>query len=132
MGKFSSIQLKVVTPSKVFLELDGVQHIMIDTIEGSYGILPNRLDFVAILEPGIMLFEESSGETSYIAHNIGLVVKKGNEVTISTHDAMQEAELGKIKESLHEEVLRLEESEAHIRQVIADIERDITSHILSV
>lgn len=132
MGRFTDMQLKILIPSSVFFEDTGIHHVVIDTTEGEYGILPNRLDFVAILEPGIMLYEKEGEEASYIAHDIGVAVKVGNRVTISTHNAIKEAELGKIKESLHEELKQSEESETHIRKVIADLEKDITSHTMGV
>lgn len=132
MGRYTDIHLKILIPTEVFFEENGIQHVVIDTTEGSCGILPNRLDFVAILEAGIMLYEKQDAEASYIAHDIGVAVKIGNHVTISTHNAIKEAELGKIKESLHKELKKSEQSEMHIRKVIADLEKDITTHTLGV
>ncbi len=132
MGKYADIHLKILIPSKVFFEENEIQSVMIDTNEGVYGILPNRLDFVAIMEPGILIYKKKAEGACYIAHDIGVAVKRGNNVTICTHNAIKEDELGKIKGSLLQELKRSEQSEMHIRKVIADLEKDIASHILSV
>ena len=46
------ISLKVLLPFQVFAEKTGVSRIVAETREGSFGLLPHRLDCVAALAPG--------------------------------------------------------------------------------
>ena len=51
------MKLKVLLPYQVFTEIDNVSRIVAETPQGSYGLLPRRLDCVAVLEPGILTYE---------------------------------------------------------------------------
>ncbi len=48
------MHLKVLLPFQVFAENTGVSRIVAETREGSFGLLPHRLDCVAALVPGIL------------------------------------------------------------------------------
>ena len=51
------MNLKILLPFQVFDEIKNVRSIVIETSEGSYGLLPQRLDCVAALVPGIFTYE---------------------------------------------------------------------------
>ena len=48
------MHLKVLLPFQVFADKSGVSRIVAETGEGSFGLLPHRLDCVAALTPGIL------------------------------------------------------------------------------
>jgi len=65
------MSLKVLLPFQIFAEKTGVARIVAETREGSFGLLPQRLDCVAALVPGILTYEiESEGEV-YLAVDEG-------------------------------------------------------------
>jgi F-type H+-transporting ATPase subunit epsilon len=47
-------------PFKVFTKQKAVTRIVAETREGSFGLLPHRLDCVAALEPGILIYETAT------------------------------------------------------------------------
>jgi len=47
------MHLKVLLPFQIFAEKTDVSRIVAETREGSFGLLPHRLDCVAALAPGI-------------------------------------------------------------------------------
>jgi len=51
------MNLKVLLPFQVFAEKSDVSLIVAETSNGSFGLLPNRLDCVAALSPGILIYE---------------------------------------------------------------------------
>jgi len=51
------MNLKILLPYKVFAERSGVSRIVARSSEGSFGLLPHRLDCVAALVPGILVYE---------------------------------------------------------------------------
>ena len=57
------MHLKVLLPFQIFADKAGVSRIVAETRDGSFGLLPHRLDCVASLPPGILIFEtEEEGE----------------------------------------------------------------------
>jgi F-type H+-transporting ATPase subunit epsilon len=71
------MNLKVLLPFQIFADKRGVSRIVAETREGSFGLLPHRLDCVAALAPGILIYEtEADGEVC-VAVDEGVLVKAG-------------------------------------------------------
>jgi len=115
------MNLKILLPYKVFDEIDNVISIILETSEGSYGLLAHRLDCVAALVPGILTYETESG-THYLAVDEGVLVKTDQQVLVSVRNAIGGADLGKLHEMIEKEFLSLQESETSLRNVMAKIE----------
>lgn len=118
----SRMNLKVLLPFQVFTEKANVLRIVAETLAGSIVFLPNRLDCVASLPPGILVIEtEDQGET-YVAIDEGVLVKAGHDVLVSVRNAIGGAELGKLREAVEQDFLTLDEHEETVRAVLARIE----------
>ncbi len=116
------MNLKILLPFKVFAEKTGVLRIVAGTREGSFGLLPHRLDCAAALAPGILVFEtEAEGEV-YIAVDEGVLVKTGADVLVSVRNAIGGMDLGKLREAVEQEFLNLDEQEKSVRSVLAKLE----------
>ncbi|MFI4981877.1 MAG: F0F1 ATP synthase subunit epsilon [Nevskiales bacterium] len=116
------MHLKVLLPFQVFAEKTGVLRIVAETRNGSFGLLPRRLDCVAALAPGILTWEtEAEGEVC-IAVDEGVLVKTGAEVLVSVRRAMHGADLGRLREAVEQEFLTLDEHEQNLRSVMAKLE----------
>jgi F-type H+-transporting ATPase subunit epsilon len=50
------MNLKVLLPFEIFAEKTGVPRLVAETPDGSYGLLPHRLDCVTALVPGILTY----------------------------------------------------------------------------
>ncbi len=115
------MNLKILLPFKVFAEIKNVISIVMETQDGSFGLLPQRLDCVAALIPGIFTYETESG-THYLAIDEGLLVKTDKQVLVSVRNAIGGADLGKLHELVEEEFLNQDENEKDLRSVMAKIE----------
>lgn len=116
------MNLKVLLPFKVFAEKTGVSRIVAESRDGAFGLLPHRLDCVAALAPGILVFEtEAEGEV-YIAVDEGILVKTGTDVLVSVRNAIGGADLDKLREAVEQEFLELDEQEKSVRSVLAKLE----------
>lgn len=116
------MRLKMLLPHQVFAEIDAVTRIVAETRHGSFGILPHRLDCVAVLAAGILTYEtEASGEV-YVAVDEGILVKAGDEVLVSVRNAMGGMSLGKLREAVEHEFVNLDEGEKQLRAVLAKLE----------
>ena len=54
------MKLKILLPFKVFAEKVDVLRIVAESHNGSFGLLPQRLDCVAALAPGILIYETAT------------------------------------------------------------------------
>ena len=111
------MNLKVLLPFQIFAEKTGVSRIVAETREGSFGLLPHRLDCVAALAPGILTYEtEAEGEV-FVAVDEGVLVKTGPDVLVSVRRAMGGTDLGQLREAVEQEFLTLDEHEQSVRSV---------------
>ncbi|MFC1989803.1 F0F1 ATP synthase subunit epsilon [Chloroflexota bacterium] len=116
------INFKVLLPFGIFAEETDVLRIVAETREGSFGMLPHRLDCVAALVPGILIYEtEAKGEV-YVAVDEGVLVKTGLDVLVSVRNAIAGTDLGQLRESVEREFLNLDEREQSVRSVMAKME----------
>ena len=114
--------LKVLLPFQVFAEKTSVSRIVAETREGSFGLLPHRLDCVAALVPGILLYEtEAEGEVC-VAIDEGVLVKTGMDVLVSVRNAIGGTDLGQLHAAVEREFLNLNDREQSVRSVMAKME----------
>ena len=116
------MNLKILLPFKVFTNRPDVLRIVAMTSEGSFGILPNRLDCVASLSAGILEFETAAEGDIYIAVDEGVLVKTGNDVLISVRNAISGLGLEQLRQAVEQEFLAIDEQEQKIRSVLDKIE----------
>ena len=116
------MNLKVILPFQVFAEKTGVSRIVAETREGSFGLLPHRLDCVAALGPGILIYETEVKDEVYVAVDEGVLVKTGLDVLVSVRRAIGGTDLGQLRDSVEREFLALDEHEQSVRSVLAHME----------
>ncbi len=116
------MKLKVLLPFQVFAEIDGVKRIVAETPQGSFGILPRRLDCAAVLAAGILTYETEDGGEIYVAVDEGVLVKTGATVLVSVRNAIGGMSLGKLREAVEREFENLDEGEKQVRAVLAKLE----------
>ena len=119
------MNLKVLLPFRVFVEKTGVSRIVAETREGSFGLLPHRLDCVAALTPGIMICENEAEGESYVAVDEGVLIKTGPDVLVSVRRALGGMDLGQLRYAVEQEFLTLDEHEQSARSVLAKMESDL-------
>ena len=116
------MNLKILLPYQVFAEKKDVKRIVAETPQGSFGILPQRLDCTAALAPGILTYETETEGEIFIAIDEGILVKAGNDVSISVRNAIGGASLGQLNEAVNREFLSIDEREKNVRSVMAKLE----------
>jgi F-type H+-transporting ATPase subunit epsilon len=116
------MNLKILLPFEVFAQIDDVSRIVVETNQGSLGLLPRRLDCVAALSAGILMYEcESQGEV-YLAVDEGIMVKTGYEVRVSVRNAIGGMSLGQLRAAVAQQFEQLDEGEKQVRAVLSKLE----------
>lgn len=117
-----SMTLRVLLPFEVFADEVGVSRIVAETAQGSFGLLPHRLDCVTALVPGIVSFDaEAQGET-FLAVDEGVLVKTGSVVVISVRRAIRGTDLARLRDAVEQEFLTLDAQEHAMRSAMAKLE----------
>jgi F-type H+-transporting ATPase subunit epsilon len=119
--KQATMTLKILLPFRVFLEAREVQRIVAETSAGSCGFLPQRLDGVTALVPGILSYRHDGG-TEFVAVDEGVLVKAGPDVLVSVRNAIGGADLGRLQVSVEKEFMHLDEKEKNARSMMAKLE----------
>ena len=118
----SVMNLKVLLPFQVFAEKTDVARIVAETREGSFGLLPHRLDCVAALVPGILIYQTESGGEVLVAVDEGVLVKTGMDVLVSVRRAISGTDLGQLHAAVEKEFLTLDENEQSVRSAVAKLD----------
>ena len=116
------MHLKVLLPFGIFAEKTGVSRIVAETRQGSFGLLPHRLDCVAAIAPGILIYEDEAEGEVYVAVDEGVLIKTGLDVLVSVRNAIGGTDLGQLREAVEREFLNLDEREQSMRSVLAKME----------
>ena len=116
------MNLKILLPFRIFAEQNAVTRIVAETREGSFGLLPQRLDCVAALEPGILLYENEGDGERYVALDEGVLVKSGQNVLISVRNAIAGTDLRQLRKEVERDFLNLDEDEQSLRSVMTKLE----------
>jgi len=116
------MKLKILLPFKVFAEKVDVLRIVAESRNGSFGLLPQRLDCVAALAPGILIYETATEGEVCVAVDEGVLVKTGSDVLISVRNAIGGKDLGELHKAVEQEFLNLDEQERSVRSVLAKLE----------
>jgi F-type H+-transporting ATPase subunit epsilon len=116
------MNLKIFLPFRIFAEKTGVLRVVAETRNGSFGLLPSRLDCVTALVPGILVFETETEGEAYVAVDEGILVKTGPDVLVSVRNAIDGTDLGQLREAVEHEFMKQDERDQDVRSVMAKLE----------
>jgi len=123
------MHLKILLPFQIFAEKTGVARIVAETRKGSFGLLPHRLDCVAALAPGILIYENEGEKEVYVAVDEGVLVKTGMDVFVSVRNAIGGTDLGQLRDTVEREFMNLNKREQDVRSVMAKMESGFISRL---
>jgi F-type H+-transporting ATPase subunit epsilon len=123
------MNLKILLPYRIFAQKSDVSRIVAETSDGSFGLLPNRLDCVAALVPGILIYTTQADGTVYVAVDEGVLVKNGAEVLVSVRRAISGINLGELHESIRREFQMVDARDREVRAAVAKMEGAIVGRL---
>lgn len=123
------MHLKVLLPFQIFVEKTQVQRIVVETLAGSFGLLPHRLDCVAALVPGILIYQNEAEGEAFVAVDEGVLVKAGADVLISVRRAAGGTDLGRLRAVVEKEFRTLTDQEHDARRATEKLESGFLSRL---
>jgi F-type H+-transporting ATPase subunit epsilon len=125
------MRLKVLLPTQVLVDQE-VGKVVAEAENGSFGMLPHHIDFVAALVPSILLYTTPDGDERYLGMDEGILVKCGSEVTVSTRSAFPGGDLHTLRETVHERYLELDDKEKLARSALARLEAGVVRRFIEL
>jgi F-type H+-transporting ATPase subunit epsilon len=124
------MNLKILLPAEIFLS-EEVTKIVAEAENGFFCLLPRHIDFTAALMPGVFTFTARNGET-HLAIDGGTLIKRGDEVLISTRNAVRGPELGTLKGVVIKQFEEIDEREKKARSAAAKLEVDLLRRFMEL
>jgi F-type H+-transporting ATPase subunit epsilon len=122
---------KILLPAEVFFNKE-VNKVVAEAGNGKFCLLPQHIDFVASVVPGVLSIIPADGAEEFYAIDAGILTKKGNEVMISTRNAMRIPDLGMLKQVVEERFKTLDDKEKAARTAAARLEADLVRRFMEL
>lgn len=121
------MRLVIALPSRIEVDAPVVK-VGAEGTHGTFTLLPHHLDYVVLLEPGILVYvaEDEVEDERYVAVDGGVLTKVGDEVLVSTRAAVAGDRLEELERTVVRSFRLLDERERSTRAAMARIE----SHLL--
>ena len=117
------MKLKIMLPAGILLE-EEVNKVTAEAENGFFTLLPRHIDFVSGLVPGIFSYEAADKTEHFLALDEGILIKQGEQVSVSTARAVRSDNLDHLQETVENELKVLGESEKKARAVMSRLEAD--------
>lgn len=125
------MHLKVLLPSRVLVD-ENVIRIVAEAENGAFGLLPRHIDFLAALKPGVLTFQAPGGGEGFVGHDLGILVKRGAEVLVSTQKAVVGTDLAALRSVIEREFKALDERERTARAALARLEAGMVRRFMEL
>ncbi len=123
------MRVKVITPTTIPVD-EEVSKIIAEAINGSFSLLPRHIDFVTALVPGILVLTDEAGAEQFLAIDDGILIKRGDEVRISTSRAVCGPTLQELQHVVEVEFRQLDEQEHMAHMAISRLEAGFIRRML--
>jgi len=125
------LNVKILLPSEVFFKGEAAK-LTAEAVNGSFCLLPKHVDFVSAVVPGILIMEDAKGKAVFFAIDQGVLVKKGDEVFVSTRNAFAIPDLGKGREIVEEKFKVIDDREKTARAAAYKLEADMVRRLMEI
>lgn len=122
---------KVFSPIGVLLDTE-IQKVDFEAIDGFFTLLPKHVDFVTALKTGILTYTTSDKKEHFMACNQGVLVKKGDEVHLSTKLGILDDNLEQLKKTIEIDFKEMEEARKETNKTMARLEVGLTKGLMQL
>jgi F-type H+-transporting ATPase subunit epsilon len=126
------VQLKIIVPSGVFANIADVERIVVMTRAGSFGLLPHRMDCVAVVPPGLFAYSTAASDTVLLAVDTGMLIKTGANVVLCVRRAIAGGDLGRLRQAVARELKQLGDKESSDLKTLAHLETGLIRELVKL
>ncbi len=126
------MELRILVPGREVL-LTPVRRVSAEGTAGSFTLLPNHVDLLTALVPGILAYQTGADEGEvYVAIDEGLLLKRSDTVVVMVRRAVPSPDLDGLRQRLEEEFLSLDENERQARRVLERLESSFLAGLIDL
>jgi F-type H+-transporting ATPase subunit epsilon len=125
------MRLRILLPARILLDQSAAK-VTAEGLDGHFCLLPNHIDFVSLLVPGLFLYESDRGREIFLAVDEGVLVKVGWDVLVSARDAVEGEDLGSLERTVREKFRTLDDRERTELSAVAKIEANFVRRFLEL
>jgi len=127
----NDLHLKLLLPHKILID-EPITQLTAEAENGAFCLLPRHIDFVAALVPGITFFHTPDGIEHFVAIDRGTLVKCGQQILISAYNAIVGADLERLRATVEERFIEIDERERIARSALARLEAGTIRHFMEL
>jgi len=109
-----------------------VVKVIAEAPNGVFCLLPQHVDFVTSLVPGILIFEAADGHETFLAVDEGVLVKCGADVRVAVNNAVEDTELARLKKTVDKQFQQMDEQEKRTLTAVSRIEAGFVRRFLEI
>lgn len=124
------MRLQVLVPTRVQVDQQA-RKITAEGAEGSFSLLPQHIDIVSTLRPGLLSFVDEQEQETFLAVDGGVLVKQGDRVRVSTPRAAQ-GPLGELQRTIDEQFRQITEQQQQARSAVEKMQADFVRRFIEL
>lgn len=124
MSRFESMHLVIQLPLGILFE-GQIARLKATARGGSFGLLPNHVDYLSDLEPSILIVIDCQGNELLFGIDEGLLVKQADKLRIITRRGIQGEDLSMLHAQVRDSFMELTDSERVARSALSRLEADM-------
>lgn len=125
------MRLRVILPSHVAVD-EAARKVTAEAGNGWFCLLPRHVDITAALVSGLLSYQIEDGDEFFVAIDGGTLIKCGDDVLVSTPNAVSGAELGELRQAVEQSQRRRDEREHNARAALEKIEADFVRRFIEL
>lgn len=118
------MKLTVFTPLGTVLKTK-IRKVTVETLGGYYTLLPKHVDIAAAMRASIVAYTTDDNVDKYVACHRGIVVKKGENVTLTVQNAVVGDTLDELSDVINREFKKDDENRKELNSAMARLELGI-------
>ncbi len=123
--------LTVYLPFQILIQ-QPIRKITFESVDGFHTILPKHIDYATALKTGIVRYQDENGQTSYLACDEGILIKKGANISLSTRLGIKNNNLKELENVIKIDFKKMEETRKESNKTMAQLELTLARGLLQL
>jgi F-type H+-transporting ATPase subunit epsilon len=99
---------------------------------GSFTLLPNHVDYLSSVVPGLLWYEQEDAREVFYAVGRGLLVKVGEQVRVAVGQAVRADRLEDVRRAVEESIARQNEQEQRAQHALERMRADFARRFVDL
>lgn len=128
---YTALQVRLNLPDRM-LFCGEARKLVAVASNGSFGLLPNHVDFVSDIVPSVMIITDTDEQEMFFGVDEGLLVKQGPRVDIVLRRGVQSADLESLTETVMDTFLGARDEESLARTALSHLEATMVRRFMTL